>query len=129
MITIVIWGSVCFLIIIAAEVIPYIYKLSMMGKVRIYKFDDGFAVKQFGYSTYNNIRYYYDSSHYYDWLWITRHKQPTCSPERLSQTEAEELAKSLREDYLNYIAAEHKFYLETKKKEKSIKSAKLFKKL
>lgn len=129
MITIVIWGSVCFLIIIAAEVIPYIYKLTMMGKVRIYKFDDGFAVKQFGYSTYSQIRYRYDSSYYYTWYWITKEKQPTCNPIPMSQTEAEELAQSLREDYLNYIAAEHKFYLETKKKEKSIKSAKLFKKL
>jgi hypothetical protein len=121
--------SLCALLIFATEVIPYIYKLSMMGKVRIYKYDDGFAVKQFGYSTYNNIRYYYDSSNYYGWYWITRHKQPTCSPERLSQTEAEELAQSLHDDYMNYIVAEHKFYLKTKSKEKTIKSAKLFKKL
>lgn len=121
--------SLCFLLIVGTELIPYIYKHIMMGKVRIYKFDDGYAVKQFGYSTYNNIRYYYDSSNLYSWLWITRHKQPTCSPERLSQIEAEELAQSLHDDFMNYIVAEHKFYLETKKKEKNIKSAKLFKKL
>lgn len=118
MITIAILGTVCFIIIIAVEFIPYIYKLSMIGKVRIYKFEDGFAVKQFGYSKCYQIRYRYDSSYRYDWYWITKEKQPTCDPIPLSQIEAEELAQSLYNDYL-----------ETKKKEKSIKSAKLFKKL
>ena len=121
--------SLCFLLIVGTELIPYIYKLNMMGKVRIYKLDTGFAVKQFGYSTYHNIRYYYSSDNYYGWFWITRHKEPTSNPERLSQEEAEELAQSLHDDYLNYIVAEHKFYLETKAKEKLKKSAKLFKKL
>lgn len=101
----------------------------MMGKVRIYKFDDGFAVKQFGYSTYSHIHYRYDSSYYYDWYWVNNDKQPTCNPIHISQTEAEELAQSLQDDYLAYIAAEHKFYLETQKNEKIKKSAKLFKKL
>jgi hypothetical protein len=101
----------------------------MMGKVRIYKLDNGFAVKQFGYSTYSQIRYRYDSSYYYDWFWITKEKQPTCNPIPMSQTEAEELAQSLHDDYMNCIVAEHKIYLAEKSKEKTIKSAKLFKKL
>lgn len=122
--------SLCALLIIATELIHYIYKLNMMGKVRIYKFNDGFAVKQFGYSTYNNIRYRYDSSYYYDWFWITKEKQPTCNPILMSQIEAEELAQSLHYDYMNYYVQEHKAYLVVEKsKEKSIKSAKLFKKL
>lgn len=129
MISVIIWGALCILIVIAADLVPYIYKLTMMGKVRIYKFEDGYAVKQFGYSTYSQIRYRYDSSYYYDWYWITKEKQPTCNPIPMSQIEAEELAQSLHDDYLNYIAAEHKFYLETKAKEKIKKSAKLFKKL
>lgn len=129
MIIIAIWGAACFLIIIASEFIPYIYKLSMMGKVRIYKFNDGFAVKQFGYSTYSHIRYRYDSSYYYTWHWVNSDKQPTCNPIPLSQIEAEELAQSLHDDYIRYIEAEHNFYLETKKNEKIKKSAKLFKKL
>lgn len=108
----------CILLIFAVKFIPYIYKLSMMGKVCIYKFEDGFAVKQFGYSKCYQIRYRYDSSYRYDWYWITKEKQSTCDPIPLSQIEAEELAQSLYNDYL-----------ETKKKEKSIKSAKLFKKL
>lgn len=101
----------------------------MMGKVRIYKFDDGFAVKQFGYSTYNNIRYRYNSDNYYNWFWITQEKQPTCNPIHLSLSEAEALAQSLHDDYLDYIAQEHKIYLSEKLKEKMLKSAKLFKKL
>lgn len=125
----IIWGVIILLIFILPELIPYIYKLTMMGKVRIYKFDDGFAVKQFGRSTYNNIRYNYDSSCRYDWLWITSEKQPTCNPIHLSQIEAEELAQSLHDDYLDYVVQEHKLYLAMKTKEKNIKSAKLFKKL
>ena len=58
----------CGLLIFATEFIPYFYKLTMIGKVRIYKFDDGFAVKQFGYYTYNNICYRYDSTYHYDWF-------------------------------------------------------------
>ena len=129
MMTAIIWGAICIFIIIASELIPYLYKLIMMGKVRIYKFDDGFAVKQFGYSTYHNIRYNYDSSYHYDWLWITSEKQPTCNPIHVSQIEAEELAQSLHDDYLAYTVAEHKAYLKEKEKEKNKKSAKLFKKL
>lgn len=121
--------SLCFLLIVGTELIPYIYKLTMMGKVRIYKFEDGFAVKQFGYSTYHNIRYRYDSSYYYDWFWINTDKQPTYNPIPLSQIEAEELAQSLHDDYLAYTVAEHKAYLKEKEKEKNKKSAKLFKKL
>lgn len=121
--------SLCMLVIIGTELIPYIYKLTMMGKVRIYKFDDGFAVKQFGYSTYSQIRYRYDSSYYYDWYWITKDKQPTCNPIHLSQIEAEELAQSLHDDYLAYVVQEHKLYLAIKQQEKIKNSAKLFKKL
>ena len=121
--------SLCALFIFASEFIPYIYKQIMMGKVRIYKFDDGFAVKQFGYSTFNNIRYRYHADYYYDWYWITQEKQPTCNPIHLSQTEAEALAQSLHDDYMNYYVQEHMSYLKEKSKEKTLKSAKLFKKL
>lgn len=117
------------LLIFAVEFIPYVYKLSMMGKVRIYKFNDGFAVKQFGYSTYHNIRYNYDSSCRYEWYWITSEKQPTCNPIPLSQIEAEELAQSLHDDYMRYIQAHKNYLKEIKTKEKNINSAKLFKKL
>lgn len=119
----------CILIIFASEFVPYIYKLAMMGKVRIYKFNDGFAVKQFGHSTYSRIHYNYCSSCYYDWYWITSEKQPTCNPIHLSQIEAEQLAQSLHDDYLAYTVAEHQAYLKEKEKEKIKKSAKLFKKL
>ena len=120
----------CGLLIFATEFIPYIYKLTMMGKVRIYKFDDGFAVKQFGYSTYNNICYRYDSSYYYDWFWVNSDKQPTCNPIHISQVEAEELAQSLHDDYIIFVIYKNKAYLEeTKTKEKNNKSAKLVKKL
>ena len=126
---VIIWGVIILLIFILPELIPYIYKLTMMGKVRIYKFDDGFAVKQFGHSTYNNIRYNYDSSCRYEWYWITTEKQPTCNPIHLSQIEAEELAQSLHDDYMTYIQAEKAYIKATKTKEKNNNSAKLFKKL
>lgn len=121
--------SLCALFIFATEFIPYIYKLTMMGKVRIYKFDDGFAVKQFGYSTYHNIRYYYVSSYYYTWYWVNSDKQPTCNPIHISQSEAEKLAQSLHDDYLNYIEAEKDYLKSVKLKKKTNNSAKLFKKL
>lgn len=101
----------------------------MMGKVRIYKFDDGFAVKQFCYSTYNNISYRYDSSYYYDWFWVNSDKQPTCNPIHISLIEAESLAQSLHDDYMNYVIQKHNAYLVEQSKEKNNKSAKLFKKL
>lgn len=129
MISVIIWGVACILIVIAADLIPYIYKLNMMGKVRIYKLDTGFAVKQFGYSTYSQICYRYDSSYYYDWFWVTKEKQPTYNPIPMSQTEAEELAQSLQDDYMRYYVQEHELYLAEKSKEKIKKSAKLFKKL
>lgn len=121
--------SLCALLIFASEFIPYIYKLTMMGKVRIYKFEDGFAVKQFGYSTYSRIHYGYFSSHLYTWYWITTEKQPTCNPIHISQIEAEKLAQSLHDDYLNYIEAEKDYLKAVKLKKKTKKSAKLFKKL
>lgn len=120
---------VCGLLIFATEFMPYIYKLTMMGKVRIYKFDDGFAVKQFGYSTYSHICYRYNSSYYYDWFWVNSDKRPTCNPIHISLIEAESLAQSLHDDYMNYVIQEHKAYLVEQSKEKIKKSAKLFKKL
>ena len=119
----------CGLLIFTTEFIPYIYKLTMMGKVRIYKFDDGFAVKQFGYSTYNNISYTSAYSHYYDWFWVNSDKQPTYNQIHISQVEAEALAQSLHDDYMNYVIQKHKAYLVEQSKEKNNKSAKLFKKL
>lgn len=101
----------------------------MMGKVRIYKFDDGFAVKQFGYSTYSHICYRYDSFYYYDWFWVNSDKQPTRNPIHISLIEAESLAQSLHDDYMNYVIQKHKAYLVEQSKEKIKKSAKLFKKL
>ena len=101
----------------------------MMGKVRIYKFDDGFAVKQFGYYTYSQIRYTSAYSHYYDWFWVNSDKQPTCDPIHISLIEAESLAQSLHDDYMNYVIQKHKAYLVEQSKEKIKKSAKLFKKL
>ena len=122
--------SFCFLLIFATEFIPYIYKLTMMGKVRIYKFDDGFAVKQFGYHTYSHIRYTSAYSYYYDWFWVNSDKQPTYNPIHISQIEAESLAQSLHDDYIIFVIYKNKAYLEeTKTKEKNNKSAKLFKKL
>lgn len=119
----------CGLLIFATEFIPYFYKLTMIGKVRIYKFDDGFAVKQFGYSTYSHICYRYNSSYYYDWFWVNSDKQPTRNPIHISLIEAESLAQSLHDDYMNYVIQEHKAYLVEQSKEKNNKSAKLFKKL
>lgn len=120
---------VCGLLIFATEFIPYIYNLTMMGKVRIYKFDDGFAVRQFGYSTYSHICYRYNSSYYYDWFWVNSDKQPTRNPIHISLIEAESLAQSLHDDYMSYVIQEHKAYLIEQSKEKNNKSAKLFKKL
>lgn len=120
---------VCGLLLFATEFIPYIYKQTMMGKVRIYKFDDGFAVKQFGYSTYSHICYRYNSSYYYDWFWVNSDKQPTRNPIHISLIEAESLAQSLHDDYMNYVIQKHKAYLVEQSKEKNNKSAKLFKKL
>jgi len=129
MVVVIIAFYLCGLLIFATEFIPYFYKLTMMGKVRIYKFDDGFAVKQFGCSTYNNICYRYDSSYYYDWFWVNSDKQPTCNPIHISLIEAESLAQSLHDDYMNYVIQKHKADLVEQSKEKIKKSAKLFKKL
>ena len=130
MVVVIIAFYLCGLLIFATEFVPYFYKLKMMGKVRVYKFDDGFAVKQFGYYTYSQIRYTSAYSHYYDWFWVNSDKQPTCNPIHISLIEAESLAQSLHNDYIIFVICKNKAYLEeTKTKEKNNKSAKLFKKL
>lgn len=100
-----------------------------IGKIRIYEFDEGFAVQQFGHHAHNELEYDYDSTHYYSWCWFDTDTTVRYAPIFMTKEEAEKVAAYLKaqyNSYLNSVAEEKRI---EKEYNKQLKSKKIYKRL
>lgn len=108
---------------------PELMNKYRIGKIKIYEFDEGFAVQQFGHHVHNELEYDYDSSHYYSWYWFNTDTTVSYIPIFMTKEEAENVAAYLKaqyDSYLNSVAEEKRI---EKEYNKQLKSKKIYKRM